>query len=74
MALNYIWAALILLGIIAGLLFILGDTACLSEITSSTFEMSKYAFEIILGLTGTLALWMEILNIGEKIRPPHFLF
>lgn len=68
MALNYIWAALILLGIISGLFkcFILGDTACLAEITNSTFEMSKYAFEITLGLTGTLALWMGILNIGER--------
>lgn len=67
MAINYIWLGLFLIGILAGLirLIFLGDTQSLPAMMDSTFEMSKYAFDITIGLTGTLTLWMGILKVGE---------
>ena len=67
MALNYVWLALFLIGIAVGVirLVFLGDTASLPAMMDSTFEMSKYAFDLTLGLTGTLTLWMGLLKVGE---------
>lgn len=67
MALNYVWLALFLIGIAVGVvrLVVMGDTASLPAMMDSTFEMSKYAFDLTLGLTGTLTLWMGILRVGE---------
>ncbi len=67
MALNYIWIALFVIGMLVGVikLIFLGDMDSLPAMMDSTFEMSKTAFEMTLGLTGTLTLWMGILKIGE---------
>ena len=67
MALNYIWIALFAIGVIIGLvkLIFFGDMDTLPEMMDSTFKMSTTAFEMTLGLTGTLTLWMGILEIGE---------
>ena len=67
MALNYVWLALFLIGIIVGVarLLFMGDAETLPGMMNSTFEMSKYAFDLTLGLTGTLTLWMGLLKIGE---------
>jgi len=67
MALNYIWIGLFVIGILVGVvrLIFMGDTESLPAMMDSTFEMSKMAFELTLGLTGTLTLWMGILKIGE---------
>ena len=67
MALNYIWIALFAIGFIIGLvkLIFFGDMDTLPEMMDSTFKMSTTAFEMTLGLTGTLTLWMGILKIGE---------
>lgn len=67
MALNYIWIALFAIGVIVGIvkLVFLGDMEALPAMMDSTFEMSNMAFEMTLGLTGTLTLWMGILKIGE---------
>lgn len=67
MALNYIWIALFAVGVIVGLvkLVIMGDFETLPGMMDSTFKMSATAFEMTLGLTGTLTLWMGILKIGE---------
>ena len=67
MALNYIWIALFAIGVIIGLvkLIFFGDMDTLPEMMDSTFKMSTTAFEMTLGLTGTLTLWMGILKIGE---------
>ena len=67
MALNYIWIALFVIGVLVGVIRLLfvGDTEALPAMMDSTFEMSKMAFEMTLGLTGTLTLWMGILKIGE---------
>ena len=68
MALNYIWIAFFLLAFVVALvkLIFLGDTAVFPEIINSTFASSKTAFEISLGLTGVLSLWLGIMKIGEK--------
>lgn len=79
MALNYIWLSLFLIGIVVGVcrLVFMGDTYSLPAMMDSTFEMSKYAFDLTLGLTGTLTLWMGILKVGEDSglvkRLAHFL-
>ncbi len=66
MALNYIWIALFALGFLVGIIkLILGDVETLPLMMDSTFTMSKEGFEMCLGLTGTLTLWMGILKIGE---------
>lgn len=68
MVLNYIWIAffLIAFAIAAVRLLVFGDYEVFPAIMSSTFASAKTAFEISLGLTGVLALWMGILRIGEK--------
>lgn len=67
MALNYIWIALFAIGVLVGLfkLVFMGDVEALPAMMDSTFEMSTMAFEMTIGLTGTLTLWMGILKIGE---------
>ena len=66
MALNYIWIALFALGFLVGVIKLcLGDMEALPAMMDSTFEMSKDGFEMCLGLTGTLTLWMGLLKIGE---------
>ena len=74
MALNYIWIAFFLLAFVVALvkLVFLGDTAVFPEIINSTFASSKTAFEISLGLTGVLSLWLGIMKIGEKGGYPAF--
>ncbi len=68
MALNYIWIFFFLTAFIVALLklIFLGDTGIFTDIINSTFEMAKTGFEISLGLTGVLTLWMGIMKIGEK--------
>ena len=67
MALNYIWISLFIIGIIVGILRLLffSDVEALPAIMDSTFDMSRMGFEMTLGLTGTLTLWMGLLKIGE---------
>ena len=68
MALNYIWIAFFLIAFVIACirLIFLGDTQVFPEIINSTFSSSKTAFEISLGLTGVLSLWLGIMKIGEK--------
>ena len=68
MALNYIWIAFFLIAFIIACIRLLffGDTQVFPEIINSTFSSSKTAFEISLGLTGVLSLWLGIMKIGEK--------
>lgn len=67
MALNYIWVAFFLIAFVVALIqwLFFGDWEIFTRITQSTFEMSKTGFEISLGLTGVLALWMGLMKIGE---------
>ena len=68
MVLNYIWIAFFLIAFVIATfrLVFLGDVAVFPEIINSTFSSSKTAFEISLGLTGVLSLWLGIMKIGEK--------
>ena len=68
MVLNYIWIAFFLIAFAIAVfrLVFLGDTDVFPEIINSTFSSSKTAFEISLGLTGVLSLWLGIMKIGEK--------
>jgi len=68
MVLNYIWIAFFIIAfIIAAIkLVFLGDVAIFPAIMDSIFEMAKVGFELSLGLTGVLALWLGIMKIGEK--------
>jgi spore maturation protein SpmA len=67
MVLNYIWIAFFVIAFIFALIGLaMGDTTIFQKIVDSTFDSSKNAFEISLGLTGVLALWLGIMKIGEK--------
>lgn len=68
MILNYIWIALILLAVVVGIIqfAFFGQTEIFNEIINSTFSSAKTGFEISLGLTGVLSLWLGIMKIGEK--------
>ncbi len=68
MALNYIWIFFFISAFIIGLvrLIFFGDVEVFPAMMNSTFDMAKSGFEISLGLTGVLTLWMGIMKIGEK--------
>lgn len=68
MVLNYIWIAFFLIAFLIATirLVFFGDVDVFPAIVNSTFDTSKTAFEISLGLTGVLSLWLGIMKIGEK--------
>jgi spore maturation protein SpmA len=68
MVLNYIWIAFFLVALVVGLvrLVVLHDTEIFTTMVNSTFEMAKTGFEISLGLTGVLTLWLGLMRVGEK--------
>ena len=68
MVLNYIWIAFFLIAFVVaiGKLVIGGDTAVFTEIINASFASAKTGFEISLGLTGILSLWLGIMKSGEK--------
>jgi spore maturation protein SpmA len=75
MVLNYIWIAFFVIAFVIALakLIFWGDTEIFTEIMNSTFSSSKTAFEISLGLTGILSLWLGIMKIGENSGLIHTL-
>ena len=68
MVLNYIWIAFFLLAFLVALAKLLfwGDTEVFPAMITSTFDSARTAFEISLGLTGVLSLWLGIMRIGER--------
>lgn len=68
MVLNYIWIAFFLIAFVIATvkLVFMGDVSVFPAIMNSTFDSAKTAFEISLGLTGVLSLWMGVMKIGEK--------
>ncbi len=68
MALNYIWIAFFLIGFIVALgqLIFGGNTQIFNDLVNAVFTNAKTGFEISLGLTGALTLWMGLLRVGEK--------
>ena len=68
MALNYIWIAFFLVAFLVALgkTLFFGDFSIWSSIMSASFSSAATAFEISLGLTGILSLWMGLMKIGER--------
>lgn len=68
MVLNYIWVSFFLVAFVLSVvrLMFMGDTEVFPAVMDSTFATAKTAFEISLGLTGVLSLWLGIMKIGEK--------
>lgn len=68
MVLNYIWIAFFVIAFAVALvrLICFGDVEVFPNIMLSTFDTSKTAFEISLGLTGVLSLWLGVMRVGEK--------
>ena len=68
MVLNYIWIAFFLIAFIVAVvkLIFFADFTVFPAIMQSTFDTSKQGFEISLGLTGILSLWLGIMKVGEK--------
>lgn len=68
MALNYIWIAFFLIGFIVALgqLIFAGNTQIFNDLVNSIFTSARTGFEISLGLTGVLTLWLGLMKVGEK--------
>ncbi|MBM3421548.1 MAG: hypothetical protein FJY11_10490 [Bacteroidetes bacterium] len=68
MALNYIWIAFFLIGFVFALVQLIfnGNAEIFNELVNSTFTNARTGFEISLGLTGVLTLWMGLMKIGEN--------
>lgn len=68
MVLNYIWVAFFIIAFIVGLfrLIFMGDVSIFPEMMNSTFDMARTGFEISLGLTGVMTLWMGLMKVGES--------
>lgn len=68
MILNWIWIAFFAIAFLMamGRTIFEGDLQIWSDIMNSSFSQAAFAFEISLGLTGVLALWMGIMKIGER--------
>ena len=68
MTLNYIWIAFFLVALVVGLakLVVLGDTTVFSNMVTATFDSAKTGFEISIGLTGVLTLWLGLMKVGER--------
>ncbi len=68
MVLNWIWIAFFAIAFLmaSGRSIFFGDLGIWTEIMNSSFSQAAFAFEISLGLTGVLSLWMGIMKIGER--------
>lgn len=75
MVLNYIWIAFFVIAFVVGLarLIFLGDVDVFPAMMNSTFDTAKNAFEISIGLTGMLALWLGVMKIGERAGMVNWL-
>ncbi|HNZ84719.1 MAG TPA: nucleoside recognition domain-containing protein [Paludibacteraceae bacterium] len=68
MVLNYIWIGFFLIAFVVALfkLLVFGDMTIFPNIMNSTFEYAKMGFELSLGLTGVMTLWLGVMKIGEN--------
>jgi spore maturation protein SpmA len=68
MVLNYIWIAFFIIAFVVGLvkLIVFQDTTVMPAMLQSTFDNAKIGFEISIGLTGVMTLWLGLMKIGEK--------
>ncbi len=75
MVLNYIWVGFFLIAFVIGLFKVIfyGDLNVFTEMMNATFSSAKTAFEISIGLTGVLSLWLGFMKIGERGGIVNFL-
>lgn len=68
MVLNYLWAAFFLIAFAIALfqLIVFGDVEIFQKLVASTFDNAKLGFEISLGLTGVMTLWLGLMKVGER--------
>ena len=68
MALNYVWIAFLLIGFVVGIIkaIFLGQSGLLADMLTALFDAAKNGFEISLGLTGIMTLWLGIMKVGER--------
>lgn len=68
MALNYLWIFFFLVAFIVALvrLIFFGDTEIFPALVNGTFADAKTGFELSLGLTGVMTLWLGLMKVGEK--------
>lgn len=68
MVLNYLWVGFFLIALVVGLvrLVFMGDTEIFTAMVNSTFETARTGFDIAIGLTGVLTLWLGLMKVGEK--------
>lgn len=66
--LDRIWTGFFFVAFVAAVFqsVVLGHTSVWAEMVAATFDLSKTAFEIALGLTGVMCLWLGIMKIGER--------
>jgi spore maturation protein SpmA/spore maturation protein SpmB len=66
--LNYVWASFFIIAFITALVkfIFFGEIAIFQTIISSTYKSSELAFNISIGLTGVMAMWLGIMKIGEQ--------
>ena len=66
--LNRIWSGFFFAAFLAALVqtLFLGNPGVWQEMVSAAFSLAKTAFEIALGLTGVMCLWLGIMRVGEK--------
>ena len=74
MVLNYIWIAFFIVAFAMALFrsLVMGDLQVWSEIMTASFSSAATAFEISLGLTGILSLWLGLMKIGERAGVINF--
>lgn len=68
MALNYIWVTFFLIGFTVAVItaILTGDSGIMTNMMNGMFDSAKTGFEISIGLTGVMALWLGIMKTGEK--------
>lgn len=68
MVLNYIWIGLIVVGFLFAFIssLITGNATVFPSMMNAAFEMAKTGFELSLGLTGVMTLWLGIMKVAEK--------
>lgn len=66
MTLNYIWLGFFLTALLVGVVKLLGgDASAFGAMTQATFDSAKTGFDISIGLTGVLTLWLGLMKVGE---------
>jgi spore maturation protein SpmA/spore maturation protein SpmB len=68
MALNYIWVGFFFIAFVVALikLIFFQDISVFPEMMKASFDMAKSGFELSIGLTGVMTLWLGLMKIGER--------